>query len=134
MIIAMSAMVFLTAVIGLLSLTVRIKAAREGKVNLKYFKLMSGHEVPENIAVTTRAYNNQFELPVLFYVVSVLYLFLMPNDLVGLVLAWLFVFSRYIHAFIHLNYNHIIHRMLAFLFGFVCVMLMWAYLLVHNFY
>lgn len=134
MIIAMSAMVFLTTVIGLQSLLARINAAREGKINPQYFKLMSGYEVPEYIAVTTRAFNNQFELPVLFYVACVLYLFLMPYDLPGLVLAWLFVFSRYIHAYIHLSYNHVIHRMLAFLFGFICVLAMWANILVHNFF
>lgn len=134
MIIAMSAMVFLTMVIGIISLMARIGSVRAGGVNPKYFKIMQGYEVPENIAATTRAFNNQFELPVLFYVACVIYLFLMPNDLFGLILAWLFVFSRYIHAYIHLTYNHIIHRMLAFLFGFVCVMLMWANILLHDFF
>ena len=132
MIIAMSAMVFLTAVIGLMALMTRINSVRSGKVNLHYFKLMSGYEVPEALAVTSRAFSNQFEVPLLFYVVTVLYLFLMPNDTLGFALAWLFVFSRYVHAYIHLTYNHVIHRLVAFIFGFICVIIMWINMLIHN--
>ncbi len=134
MIIAMSAMVFLTTVIGLLTLMTRINSARAGKINPDYFRLMSGHEVPEAVVVTSRAFSNQFEVPVLFYIVTVLYLFLMPNDTLGFTLAWLFVFSRYVHAYIHLSYNHIIHRLIAFLFGFICVIIMWVNMLMNNFF
>ena len=134
MIIAMSAMVFLTAVIGLMTLMARINHARSGKINPDYFKLMDGYEVQESIAVTTRALNNQFEIPMLFYVITVLYLFLMPYDTLGFGLAWLFVFSRYVHAYIHLTYNHIIHRLVAFLFGFICVIIMWINMLMNNFF
>ncbi|MBN4059743.1 MAG: hypothetical protein COA71_03350 [SAR86 cluster bacterium] len=134
MIIAMSAMVFLTAVIGLMTLMTRINAIRSGKLNPDYFKFMKGDEVPEDIVVTSRAFSNQFEVPLLFYVVTVLYLFLMPYDTFGFVLAWLFVFSRYVHAYIHLTYNHIIHRLIAFLFGFICVITMWINMLINNFF
>lgn len=134
MIIAMSAMVFLTAVIGLMTLMARINHARAGKINPDYFKLMHGHEVPEAIVVTTRTFNNQFEMPLLFYVVTVLYVLLMPNDSLSFVLAWLFVFSRYVHAYIHLTYNHIIHRLIAFLLGFICVIIMWVNMLMNNFF
>ena len=134
MIIAMSAMVFLSAVIGLMTLMARINHARAGKINADYFKLMNGHDVPEAITLTTRAFNNQFEVPLLFYVVTVLYLFLMPYDTLGFILAWLFVFSRYVHAYIHLTYNHIIHRLIAFLFGFICVIIMWINILINNFF
>ncbi len=134
MIIAMSAMVFLTAVIGLMTLMARINAVREGSINPAFFKTMTGDEVPVSVRVTSRAFSNQFELPVLFYIVTMLYLFLMPNDTLGFVLAWVFVFSRYVHAYIHLSYNHIMHRLIAFLAGFVCVIIMWINMLMNNFF
>lgn len=134
MIIAMSAMIFLTAVIGLMTLMVRINSVRTGQMSPKYFKYMKGDEVPEAVTITSRAFSNQFEVPVLFYVVTVLYIFLMRFDAVGFYLAWLFVFSRYIHAYIHLTYNHIIHRLIAFLVGFICVIIMWINLLINNFF
>ncbi len=130
----MSAMVFLTAVIGLMALMVRINAVRSGEIDSRYFKIMSAYDVPEAVAVTTRAFSNQFEVPVLFYIATVLYLFLMPNDTFGFTLAWLFVFSRYVHAYIHLTYNHIIHRLVVFLFGFICVIIMWINMLINNFF
>ena len=134
MIIAMSAMVFLTLVIGLMTLMARINSVRARKIDPDYFTLMQGDDVPEAVRVTSRAFSNQFEIPVLFYVVTVLHLFLMPYDILGFVLAWLFVFSRYVHAYIHLTYNHVIHRMLAFLAGFICVIIMWVNMLVNNFF
>ncbi|MDG2089543.1 MAG: MAPEG family protein [Gammaproteobacteria bacterium] len=134
MIIAMSAMIFLTSVIGLLTLMTRINSVRSGEMNPAYFKSMSGEDIPDAVKVTSRAFSNQFEVPILFYVVTVLYLFLMPFDTLGFILAWLFVFSRYVHAYIHLSYNHIIHRLLAFLFGFICVIIMWINLLINNFF
>ena len=134
MIIAMSAMVFLTLVIGLMTLMARINSVRARKIDPDYFTPMQGDDVPEAVRVTSRAFSNQFEIPVLFYVVTVLHLFLMPYDILGFVLAWLFVFSRYVHAYIHLTYNHVIHRMLAFLAGFICVIIMWVNMLVNNFF
>ena len=133
MIIAMSAMVFLTVIIGLMTLMARINSVREQTVNPDFFKVMSG-DAPEHILRTSRAFNNQFEVPVLFYLVTVLTLFLMPDSTLNFYLAWLFVFSRYVHAYIHLSYNHVIHRLVAFLAGFVCVIVMWINLLMHNFF
>ncbi|MAM69662.1 MAG: hypothetical protein CMP91_00770 [Gammaproteobacteria bacterium] len=133
MIIAMSAMVFLTAIIGLMTLMTRINSVRNHAINPEYFKVMNG-EAPENVVRTSRAFNNQFELPVLFYLVTVLTLFLMPDSALNFYLAWLFVFSRYVHAYIHLSYNHVVHRLLAFLTGFISVILMWINLLIHNFF
>ena len=134
MIIAMSAMVFLTTVIGLMTIMTRINSVQSGKMNPAYFKLMSGYDVPEAVTLTSRAFSNQFEVPVLFYVITVLYLFLMPYDSLGFILAWLFVFSRYVHAYIQLTYNHIIHRLIVFLAGFICVIIMWINLLINNFF
>lgn len=133
MIIAMSAMVFLTMIIGLISLMTRINCVRTGDVNPDYFRLMQG-DAPEVLVRTSRAFSNQFEVPVLFYAVTTLSLFLMPNNVLNFYLAWLFVFSRYLHAYIHLSYNHVIHRLLAFLAGFLSVMVMWINLLINNFF
>ncbi|WP_368389605.1 MAPEG family protein [Thalassotalea sp. 1_MG-2023] len=51
---------------------------------------------------------------------------------VATVFAWLFVILRIVHAFIHLTYNHIIHRMLTFWAAFICVMVLWVNLLIQQ--
>ena len=118
-------MVLLTFIVGLVAAGTRYAGIRSGELKFGYFKLMQGQDVSERVTVTTRSFNNMFEVPVLFYVAGVLYVSLGVESLSGLVLAWLFVFLRYVHAFIHLTYNHFLHRMLVFWAGFVCALLLW---------
>jgi hypothetical protein len=125
----MALMVLLTFIVGLVTLKTRFASVRSGDVKIGYFKFMQGQEVPDRVTVTTRSFNNMFEVPVLFYVACTLYLSLGVEGLPGLVLAWLFVALRYAHAFIHLTYNHLLHRMLSFWVSFICVLLLWTILL-----
>lgn len=128
----MALMVLLTFVVGLVTARTRFASVRSGDVKLKYFKLMQGQDVPERVTVTTRCFNNMFEVPVLFYVACTLYISLGAVGLPGLVFAWLFVALRYLHAFIHLTYNNFLHRMLAFWASFVCVLLLWLNLVLQQ--
>ncbi len=121
----MAMMVLLTFIVGLLAARARFAGVRTGDVKYKYFKLMQGQEVPERVTVTTRCFNNMFEVPVLFYVACTLSISLGVEGLPGLVLAWSFVALRYAHASIHLTYNGVLHRMLFFWASFVCVLLLW---------
>jgi hypothetical protein len=122
-------MVLLTFIIGLIAVKVRFKSVKGGLVSPKYFKLMNGEQEPEMVTITTRCFNNQFEIPVLFYVVCTLYITLGVESVAGLMFAWLFVVFRVVHAYIHLTYNHIIHRMSAFWLAFISVMAMWLILI-----
>src|SRR5258708_27748703 len=47
------------------------------------------------------SFSNQFELPVLFFVLTALVLITRKADAIFVVLAWVFVISRLIHAYIH---------------------------------
>ena len=128
----MALMVLLTFTVGLVAAGARYSGVRSGVVKYKYFKLMQGQEVPERVTVTTRCFNNMFEVPVLFYVACTLFISLGVEGLPGLALAWLFVALRYLHAFIHLTYNNFFHRMLAFWAAFMCALLLWANLVLQQ--
>ena len=119
----------LTVLVGIIMLVSRISAVQSGIVKPRYFKLMKGQELPEMVAASGRNFTNQFEVPILFYVVSTLYIVLGIENGAAIMLAWTFVASRIIHTAIHLTYNHVIHRMLVFLFGFACVVALWVNLL-----
>jgi len=125
-------MVLLTFIIGLITMKIRIANVKGGDVSPQYFKLMEGQEVPEIITKTTRSFNNQFEVPVLFYAGCIIYISLGVESLIGLALAWSFVLLRCIHAYIHLTYNHLIHRMLTFWFAFLSAVGLWLNLLFHQ--
>lgn len=130
MVYPMSLMVLLTFIIGFLTVKVRFASVKKGDVKAKYFKLMAGQDVPEIITKTSRNFNNQFEVPVLFYVVCTLYISLGIESVVAVCFAWLFVALRFIHSYIHITYNHILHRMSVFVAAFLCVIVMWINLLI----
>ena len=128
----MALMVFLTFFVGLITLKTRFASVRSGEVKIAYFKLMQGQDVPDRVTVTTRSFNNMFEVPVLFYVACTLYVSMGIEGLPGLALAWFFVSLRIAHAFIHLTYNNILHRMLCFWATFISVLLLWINLLLQQ--
>ena len=71
------------------------------------------------------AFNNQFQLPVLFYVAMTLALITRRADLLFVVLAWVFVALRVVHAFIHVTNNRVMRRGLVFGLGWLVLMAMW---------
>lgn len=71
-------------------------------------------------------YANLFESPVLFYTAILLTLILMLQDNVLVVLAWSYVASRYIHSFIHVTYNRVMHRFSVFIFSSFVLLAIWV--------
>jgi hypothetical protein len=72
------------------------------------------------------SFNNQFQLPVLFYVAV---LFALLFGAVGFwsgVFAWGFVLSRIVHATIHTTSNSLRPRFLAYAFGMVMLLGLWV--------
>lgn len=116
------------AVYALIALR-RKEAVAAGSAKVSQFR-ENRDEPPESLFVRNNL-TNQFELPVLFHVCC---LVLFVSGGVGtpvIVLAWVFVVSRYVHAAIHVTTNRIRHRQLAFTAGFLALGAMWAALAVH---
>ena len=130
MILPMFAMLMLTLAIAILAVIVRIKSVTSGVVKISYYRAMQGQDVPDMVTRSTRCFNNQFEVPILFYIVSTLFVALNIASILAITLAWCFVALRAWHALIHLTYNNVIHRMFSFGAGCIVVLAMWALLLV----
>jgi hypothetical protein len=67
---------------------------------------------------------NQFELPVLFYVVAGVLWALDAVHVLALAAAWLFAVSRIVHAWIHVGSNYLPNRRRAFTVGWWIVAVM----------
>lgn len=80
---------------------------------------------PREARAPANNFRNQFELPVLFYVVTVLALVTRKADLLFVILAWVFVLSRVAHALVHCTSNDIRLRFPAFLVGVIALLAMW---------
>jgi hypothetical protein len=72
-------------------------------------------------------YRNQFELPVLFYILIALALPLRHADLLIVELSWLFVIFRLVHAGIFVTSNDLKARSLAWFAGVAVLLIMWIY-------
>ncbi|MCA6123654.1 MAPEG family protein [Bradyrhizobium sp. WSM 1704] len=70
---------------------------------------------------------NQFEIPVLFYILIAIALPLRHADLVIVLLSWVFVITRFAHAGIFVTSNDVRPRSLAWFAGAVVVLVMWLY-------
>jgi hypothetical protein len=71
-------------------------------------------------------FSNQFELPVLFYVLTILSIITKHADVIFLVLAWIFVLSRLGHAFIHTTSNKVKVRGAIYGIGALVLTIMWV--------
>lgn len=105
----------------------RAAVVRSGKVERIAFR--ENLAEPEESRVVNRAIANQFELPVLFYALSVLLFITEADNIVAVVLAWIFVAARYVQVAMQLTGNLPLRR-LFFMIGFVTLFLMWLWLVV----
>jgi len=72
-------------------------------------------------------FKNQFELPELFYILIALALPLRHADYVIVLLSWVFVVTRLVHAGIFVSSNDLNRRSLAWFAGVVVLLIMWVY-------
>ncbi|MEM9233781.1 MAG: MAPEG family protein, partial [Pseudomonadota bacterium] len=80
----------------------------------------------EPVRQVANSFNNQFQLPVLFYLACIFAILFGEMGLWAGVFAWGFVGARIAHAAIHCSYNFIPHRFLAFLASLICLIGLWV--------
>jgi hypothetical protein len=85
---------------------------------------------PDDARKIGNCYANQFELPVIFYVLCLIALMTGKADFLMVVLAWTFVASRIVHAVIHTGSNIVPRRGAALALGMLVLMIMTGILLV----
>jgi len=71
------------------------------------------------------AFLNQLETPLLFYVLTILAWITRHADLLFVILAWIYVALRIVHACIHITDNYVPRRGAAFIMSAIVLALMW---------
>jgi hypothetical protein len=82
---------------------------------------------PGRTAQVGNCFRNQFEVPVLFYILIALALPLRHADFVIVLLSWVFVITRFAHAGIFTTSNNVQQRSLAWFAGVLVLFAMWLY-------
>ena len=106
----------------------RLKAVTNGDVPMGYFKnfkAQDGFSLPDYVQVPSRNFINLFEVPVLFFALVPLLFQFQFVDLWTVLLAGLFVLSRYVHSYIHVTHNKVMKRMRVYSFGLIVLCLLW---------
>ena len=102
----------------------RVSSVRRGEVRPTDIALREP-KWPRRVLQVQNAVLNQLEVPVLFYVLTILAWMTRMADLLFVVMAWLFVALRFAHAYVHVTDNNVPRRGLLFITGATVLMIMW---------
>jgi hypothetical protein len=81
---------------------------------------------PEQAQKLAQAFQNQFEIPTLFYVLVAFAILTQKADLFFVILSWIFVATRIGHAYVFVTSNHVPTRGLVFIVGTLLLLMMWV--------
>jgi hypothetical protein len=79
---------------------------------------------PKDARQVSNCVSNQFELPVIFYVLCLMTIETNSASLLTALLAWAFVVLRYGHAYIHITSNYVPRRGMVFILGYFVLIAM----------
>jgi hypothetical protein len=129
MLLPMAVLALWTLQVLLLIPFARFKAARQGQVTAEDFRLGESSRVPDQVKLPNRNFMNLLEVPVLYYMASLVAVLIQQADALMLTLAWAYVALRIGHSAVHLSYNNVMHRLALFACSNVVVAIMWWVLL-----
>ena len=121
--------VVLTFVLGLWLSALRVDAIRSGRVHPRDIALGEPNW-PTRVLQVRNAYHNELELPLLFYVLTIVSIITRHADLLFVLLAWVFVVLRLARAYIHVTDNNVPRRGMVFLASAIVLAVMWAVFIV----
>jgi len=117
--------VFLTFAVLLWMARERVNAVKTKQVRVADIAL-GQRAWPAKVQQISNSYHSQLQVPVLFYVLVVLAIVTHSADLLFVVLSWIFVLSRFVHAYIHTSSNYVPNRFNAFAVGVITLLAMWV--------
>lgn len=123
------AQIALTFGIGIWMAITRLSSLRNRAVRLKDVSLYQT-AWPEKAIKIANSYHNQLEVPILFYILILFFVVAGKSDGILVALSWIFVFTRFVHAFIHTGPNNLFWRFIWFAAGAAILLVMWGYLAV----
>lgn len=118
--------------LGVFMFFARFRAVKTKKIHPSYFKTYQA-DAPDHLKVMENHYNNQFQVPVLFFIANLVAMQTQSVSGLYLTLACLFFISRMAHSYIHLGSNIVMHRAGTFFFGILTLLGLWIAILINIF-
>lgn len=101
---------------------------KAGRIQPVQFRENHAASEPAESLVVRNSIANQFELPLLFHACCIVLYVTQADNLAAVILAWIFVATRYAHAFVHVTSNNLRYRSPLFALGFLVLAGMWVWL------
>lgn len=118
--------ILLIFLVGSRMLRARMKSIRTGETKLSDIAVDTS-EWPRRVKALGNNFDNQFDLPTLWYAVCALLVSLQLVDVVQVALSWVFLLCRFAHTAVHIGRNDVRTRMRVYLVGFFVILAMWAW-------
>lgn len=128
LILAMAAQVLLTLLVLILMGRERVPRVMSGEIAMADIAVDRA-AYPLKARLLSNNFDNQFQLPVLFYAAVLLALWAGSVSWLELLLAWAFVILRYAHAAIHITTNRVEQRFVAYTAGLAVLGALWLWLI-----
>lgn len=109
-----------------LILNAKRKKVERDKGNVHKDAPINNSAWPLPVVLTSNALANQFQLPVIFYVLCFILLHLNSVTMLVLALSWVFAVSRWLHAIVHVTSNAIPWRLSSFLVGVITLIILFV--------
>jgi hypothetical protein len=120
------ALVLLTAIVWIRLYVERIRELRQRRIDPQALATAAFTAQTLQRVQASDNFKNLFEMPVLFYALCVVLTLAGHASSFFVMGAWLYVALRYIHSFIHLTYNRVIHRFAVYVLSTVILFTLWG--------
>ncbi len=119
------AQILLVVVLYIHLAAAKSQAAQRGEVD-ESRRALYADAWPEPVIQINNCIRNQFEVPVLFFVLVAMLWMLQAASALTLTLAWLFVATRLLHAWVHIGSNVVPLRRRLFSIGLLLLIGLWV--------
>jgi hypothetical protein len=119
-------LVVLTLIAWIRMFILRIPAMQEANIDIKVVRSQKMKAMlPEKANIGAEHFVNLFEMPVLFYCLSAFLYITSTISNFYIYGCFAYVALRYLHSFIHLGYNNVMHRFVVYMLSSLILWAMW---------
>jgi len=124
------ALVLLTAIVWVRLYIDRIGEIRQRRIDPQSLATSASAGQALQRVQASDNFKNLFEVPVLFYALCAVLASAQDVSTFFVAGAWVYVALRYVHSFIHLTYNRVMHRFTVYVLSTVLLYMLWGVLAV----
>ncbi|HZO00622.1 MAG TPA: MAPEG family protein, partial [Burkholderiales bacterium] len=119
-----------TAVVWIRLYVERIRELRQRRIDPQALATSASAGQTMQRVQASDNFKNLFEVPVLFYALCAVLVSAQHVSAFFVIGAWVYVALRYVHSFIHLTYNRVMHRFTVYVLSTVILFALWGVLAV----